>query len=495
MLNMLDAKLSRPVVRFGAIARHQPVQGGGIATTYEDVILLGGARTPFAKNGGSFKDVSAYDLLKTAMKGTLEKTGVNPADVNQLIMGNVIANDEQKGFLHRQVALGLGMKEGSIASEANRLCGTGFEVLRLAANELVNGGDSVILTGGVENMSRTPALDNRLMQDGMDLLKTANQGALGKLKALVGKRKLNKRTPQTLNPLQKGLTDPANNMVMYQTADKLAKVKGISKQEAEAFSAESQIRAAMARDAGRFADEIVPVRQADLENGRLPEGVAEVATDEHLRLKPGQVSDANRGAMKDSLVGKMKRLAVLDANSEDALHTAATSSGVVDGAAALAVSTGKFAAEKHLPVLAKLKSVAVTGCDPSIMGMGPARAIPAALKAAGLTLDQVDLVEVNEAFAGQVLAVAKELDISEDKLNVDGGAIALGHPLAASGTRITLHAANRLKAEGKRYAVVSACIGGGQGIAAVIENPDAPVLPANWCGTFPNSVKKAQEQG
>jgi acetyl-CoA acetyltransferase family protein len=213
----------------------------------------------------------------------------------------------------------------------------------------------------------------------------------------------------------------------------------------------------VAIEAGRLKEEIRPVRKEDLKTGRLPKGVNEVAKDEHPR---------------DTNAQKLAKLATIQ-NREDAIHTAGSSSGLVDGAAAVVVSTGLMAQEKNLPILAKLRSVAVTGCDPKIMGFGPARAIPAALNAAGVKLEDVAFVEVNEAFAGQALAVAQALNIPSEKLNPDGGAIAYGHPIAATGSRITLHAAHRLKQEGQKFAVVSACIGGGQGIAMVLENPEA----------------------
>ncbi len=446
--------------QFAATVQRRVLSEGGVAEKFEDVVILGGARTPFGKMGGSLKDVTAFDLLKIAMKGALDKSGVKPEDVNQVIMGNIIANDEQNGFLHRSLGLALGIPRGTIAHQMNRLCGTGFEVAREAANQLANGGDSIILTGGVENMSRTPVMDSKAMLDAGKVQAMQKAGVKGKIMALLSMPGLKFRTPSTFNPLQKGLTDPLVNMVMYNTADELAARAGITRAEADAFSAESQRRAGEALKAGRFNDEIVAVRRDHLTKGsRLPQGTDSVTKDEHLR--PGTTAE------------KLGKLSVLDRNRKDAITTAGNASGVVDGAAAVAMTTGAYAKEKNLAVLAQLKSVAVTGVDPKIMGFGPKRAIEEALKSANLTMDQVDVVEINEAFAGQALAVARALSIPLDKLNPDGGAIAIGHPLAASGSRILVHTANRLKATGQRYAVVSACIGGGQGIAAVIENPNA----------------------
>jgi acetyl-CoA C-acetyltransferase len=330
-------------------------------------------------------------------------------------------------------------------------------LVRQAANQLTDGGDSVIITGGVENMSQTPVMDtDRMLMEEFAKGQMEKGGLKGKVIGWMLKRKLGKSKPYT-NPLNEGLTDPKAD-IMIGTADKLAKLKGLTREQADAFAAESQKRAKAAVDGGRVKEEIRPVRQTDLQNGKLPKGVTEVAKDEHLRETNAQ---------------KLGKLKTIMTNKEDAIHTAGSSSGIVDGASAIVVSTGAMAKAKNLPILAKLKAVAVTGCDPKIMGFGPARAIPAALEAAGLKMEDISYVEVNEAFAGQAMAVQKALNIPDNKFNPDGGAIAFGHPLSATGGRITLHAAHRLKQDNAKYAVVSACIGGGQGIAMVLENPEA----------------------
>lgn len=430
---------------------------GGVSEAFDDVVILGGARTPFAKIGGSFRQVPAYELLLTAMKGAVEKTGVNPADINQVMVGNIISSSTQAGFYPRNLTADLGVPEGTIAHKSDRLCGTGFELVRQAANQLTDGGDSVIITGGVENMSQTPVMDtDRMLMEEFAKGQMEKGGIKGKVIGWMLKRKLGKAKPYT-NPLNEGLTDPKAD-IMIGTADKLAKMKGLTREQADAFAAESQKRAKAAVDGGRVKEEIRPVRQTDLQKGKLPKGVTEVTKDEHLRETNAQ---------------KLGKLKTIMTNKEDAIHTAGSSSGIVDGAAAIVVSTGAMAKSKNLPILAKLKAVAVTGCDPKIMGFGPARAIPAALEAAGVKMEDVSYVEVNEAFAGQALAVQKALNIPDSKFNPDGGAIAFGHPLSATGGRITLHAAHRLKQDNAKYAVVSACIGGGQGIAMVLENPEA----------------------
>lgn len=430
---------------------------GGVAETFEDIVILGGARTPFGKIGGSFREVPAYELLLTAMKGAVEKTGVNPKDINQVMVGNIIGSSTQAGYYPRNLAADLGIPEGTIAHKSDRLCGTGFELVRQAAHQLTDGGDSIIITGGVENMSQTPVIDTeRMLMEEFAKGISAKGGIKGKITGWFIKRKTAKAKPY-VNPLKEGLTDPKAD-IMIGTADKLAKMKGISRQEVDEFAAQSQARAKVAIEAGRLKQEIRAVRKDDLKQGKLPKNVNEVSKDEHPR---------------DTNAGKLAKLKTELQNREDAIHTAGNSSGVVDGAAAIVVSTGAMAKAKNLPILAKLKSVAVTGCDPKIMGFGPARAIPAALAAAGIKMEDVSYVEVNEAFAGQAIAVQRALNIPSEKFNPDGGAIAFGHPLSATGGRVTLHAAHRLKQDNAKYAVVSACIGGGQGIAMVIENPEA----------------------
>lgn len=475
----------------------------GISETFEDVVVVGGARTPFGRVGGDLKDVSATDLLRIAMKGAMEKAGVNPETMNvkQVIVGNIIANKPNQSFMPRVIAASLGIPMNtSIAHKGDRLCGTGFDIARQAAEQVSNGGeDAVIITGGVESMSRTPVMDtDRMLIE--EYLKGLNRtlekkgGQMGfmdrmKLKAQILAVKL-KLTQHKVNldygkgPLNDGLTDP-NADIMIATADELSRRWGISRQDVDDYAFESHQRYFRAMQEGRFKDEIVPVKQGYIKEGRISKKLEAVDKDG----LPRPAGKDPKGAR-----AKLGKLDVLNENRQDAVHTAANASGIVDGAAAVAISSGVYAAEKNLPILAKLKSVAVTGCDPGIMGFGPATAIPAALDAANLTLDDMDYVEVNEAFAGQVLAVAKALvkgaDASPEekkaafsveeqnkfdalmaKLNVDGGGISIGHPLAATGSRIITHAANRLRDDNKRYAVVSACIGGGQGIAMVLENP------------------------
>lgn len=464
--------------KFSASVRRRMVKEGGVAESYKDIVLLEGARTPFAKLGGSYKDLSAYDLFHIAGKAALEKAGVKPEHISQAIVGQIVPNDIQASYVARGVERDLGIPVNTLALNINRLCGTGFEAVRQAAMNLTNGGDSAILTGGVEVMSRAPWMDNESMLLARQAQELARKGETDKAQKLMDAIKL--RSPQDLAPLTKGLTDPIDEMVMFQMADNVAKTYGVTRADADKFAVESHKRAALAQALGRFDDEMVPVTQEALEalkatrtgaqsnikTGTLPPGVKAVLRDEHVR--------------PDSTLESVSKQKVLDQNCADAVTTAATSSGVVDGAAAMVVSTGKFAKAKHLNVLARLKAVAVVGCEPKILGISPASAIEEALKSARVSLDKVDIIEVNEAFAPQAYAVAKLLsernNYSLDKLlakfNPDGGAVAIGHPLAASGTRISMHAAYRLRQSNKQYAVVSACIGGGQGIALVLENPD-----------------------
>ncbi len=473
---------------FGAKLKRRVLRGGGNAETLQDIVILGGARTPFTTVGGDLREVSAYDMIRIAMQGTLDKIGLAGKKVNQVIIGNVIANDAQAAFLPRNVALSLGLRQGTTALGTNRLCGTGFEAARQAAHLLVDGGDSVILTGGVESMSQTPVMDKeRMLKEelvaGMER-KAAKTGEDLTENGIYKFVKADLAKPIAYeNPLNLGLTDPQAD-IMIGTADRLSSREfimgkgngpNVTRDEADEYALRSQLRASAAQAEGRFDDEIVPVKASDIERGQLQGGAKEVTKDSHVR--PGSTKE------------KLAKLAVMNQNRKDAIHTAGNSSGLVDGAAAMAISTGRFAKKHNLPVLAKINSVAVTGCDPKIMGYGPVRAIKEALRSADLTLDDVATIEINEAFSGQALACLKSLSKDHadltggdfetiypdmlSKFNPDGGAIALGHPLSATGSRITLHTANRLKAEGKKFAVVSACIGGGQGIAMVIENPEA----------------------
>lgn len=452
-----NASLPTVSPHFEASLKRKVLAGGGVAESFEDIVIVGGARTPFAKIGGSFREVPAYELLVTAMKGAIEKTGVNPQDINQVMVGNIIGSTTQAGYYPKNAGADIGVPEGTVAHKSDRLCGTGFELIRQAAQQMTDGGDSIIMTGGVESMSQTPVIDTeRMLLEEYANGISKKGGIMGKMQAaFIRHTKIGKQPYK--NPLQDGLTDPKAE-IMIGTADRLAKQKGITRADADAFALESQRKAWDAIDHNRLKEEIRPVRKEDLKQGRLPKGVTEVVQDEHPRKTNAK---------------KLSDMPVQLKNREDAIHTAGNSSGLVDGAAAVVVSTGLMAKDKNLPILAKLRSVAVTGCDPKIMGFGPARAIPAALEAAGIKMDQVSVFEINEAFAGQALACANELKIPAAKLNPDGGAIAFGHPLAATGSRITLHAAHRLKQDGNKFAVVSACIGGGQGIAMVLENPQA----------------------
>jgi acetyl-CoA acetyltransferase family protein len=463
-----NAPMASAPLRFGASIQKKRLPDGGMLERYDDIVLIGAPgdentktphRTAFTKLLGSFAKVPAAELQTIAMKGLLDACGIEPKDVDQVILGNIVTNEENQSFIHKQVARLVGVPDGHPAHTVNRLCGTGFEVVRQAAHELANGGDGIILTGGVENMSRAAVLDNSVMLD----------AKRSKLKGMMYTKfpRWATRPFITLNPLEKGLTDPAIKKVMYQTADELAKRYGITKEDAVYYAYESQKRAADAIERGLIANDIIPVHASNpiLKEGRLPRGVNVIDKDEHPRGK---------SVKADSMI----KLPMLDKDNPFAIHNAATSSGTVDGSSAMIASTGEWANDHGLNVLATLKASAVVGVDPEIMGIGPARAVKEILKDQDLSLDDIDWIDINEAFAGQALAVAHDLTEGMTgpeykrfmaKFNKHGSGIPFGHPIAATGGRIIGHVANNL-APGQK-AIVGACIGGGQGIIMLLEKP------------------------
>jgi acetyl-CoA acyltransferase 2 len=387
------------------------------------LVFLSGKRTPFGANGGSLKDTSATDLALVAAKAALEQSKV-PADaIDHVIFGSLVTTSGESIYLPRHVGLKAGIPQGVPALGVNRLCGTGFQAIIEAWHQMLAGDTKIALVGGVENMSQAPYIVGKARWG----LRMGNQ-------------------PMT-DLLIDSLYDTYPQMPMAITAENLAESHQISREQSDEFALRSQRLTQGALKASRFADELAPVTV----QGK--KGSTEISNDEHPR------SDAS----KESL-GKLKAVF-----KKDGVVTAGNASGIVDGAAALVVSTESEAKRRNLEPLGRLVAYGISGCDPKIMGIGPVPAARQALQRAKLTLDQMDLIEVNEAFAPQTLAVAKDLRIPLEKLNVDGGAIAIGHPLAASGARITMHLLYELRRRKKRYGLGSACIGGGQGIALVIE--------------------------
>ena len=392
-----------------------------------EVVFLSGVRTAFGSFGGSLKGSSANQLGAIAAQAAIERAGLEGNHIDHTVMGNASQTSGDAIYLARHVGLGAGVPVDKPALTLNRLCGSGFESIVEGARQILLGESSIVLAGGTESMSQSPFVA-RKMRWGM---------RLGQDEKLV-------------DMLWEGLYDPVADLVMAGTAERVGAQYGITRQQCDAYGHRSQMAAKAAIESGRLAEEIVPVtvrkRRKDVVFDR----------DEHPRF--------------DATLESMAKLPPVF--QENGLVTAGNASGICDGGGAVVIASGDAARQRGLRPLARLVGWGITGCDPKIMGIGPAPAARKALADSGLTLDDLDLVEVNEAFAAQYLAVEKELGLDRDKTNVNGGAIAIGHPLACSGTRITLHLVHELRRRGGRYGLGSACIGGGQGIAVIVEALD-----------------------
>lgn len=393
---------------------------------HDEIVVLGGARTPFGKFGGSFKDVSATDLGVAAAKGALQASGVQPDQVQHAVFGNVIQSSRDAAYLARHVALHAGMPIEAPGLTLNRLCGSGFEAIVQAARMIRCGEAEIVLAGGTENMSMAPLVT-----------RTARWGAgLGEGLTLE-------------DSLWQGLTDSYCNMPMAITAENVAQRYAITREEQDALALASQQRATAGWKEGRLPEEVVPVQGKD--NRGKP---ALVAQDEHIRPETTAEGLAKLPARFIPTGGTV---------------TAGNASGIVDGAAALVIASGQRAAELGLKPWARLVSYGIAGVPPEIMGMGPAPANRIALGKAGLRVQDIELWEINEAFAAQCLACVKDLDFDPGLLNVNGGAIAIGHPLGATGARLALTLIREMHRRGVRYGSASMCIGGGMGAAGIFE--------------------------
>ncbi len=390
----------------------------------QDIVILSARRTPFGTYGGSLKDLSATDLGVHAARAALAQSGVAPGDVGHVVFGNVAQTSADAIYLARHVGLKAGVPERVPALIVNRLCGSGFEAVIQAAMLVHTGQAEAVLCGGTESMTQAPFV-----------LRGARFGVpLGK-------------PPLLEDYLWAALTDSYTGLPMALTAEKLAAEYRIGQEEVDEYSVLSQRRYAAAHEAGRFREEIAPVELAS------KKGPTTFAKDEHPR--------------PDTTVEGLRKLPKVF--KKDGVIHAGAASGVCDGAGALVVASRAFAERKGLAPLARLVNWGVAGVDPSIMGIGPVPAFQNAMERAGAKLPDFDLFEVNEAFAPQYLAVEKALGLPRDRTNVDGGAIAVGHPLAASGARITMHLVYELRRRKARYGIGGACIGGGQGIAVIVE--------------------------
>ena len=388
----------------------------------KDIVIVDGARTPMAEYNGAFSDISATDLAVVAAKAALERSGFAPEEMDHVIVGNAMQTSGDAIYGARHVGLKAGVPKHVPALTLNRLCGSGIQSVVAAAEQIELGEASAILAGGMENMSQAPFVI-RGARKGLRL----GQGNLE-------------------DSLMVALLDTFTGLYMAQTSDNLARKYNISREEQDQFALRSQQCATAAAKSGWLQEEIVPVLV-----GRKGE---QFTADDHLR--PDTTMEG---------LAKLK-----PAFAKEGFVTAGNASGIVDGAAMVVVSSRESAEKKGKKPLGRIVSWGITGCDPDIMGIGPVPATKAALKRAGMKLDDIDLIEINEAFAGQILAVVKELGVDMDKLNVNGGAIALGHPLGASGTRLLITLLYELRRRKKRYGLATACIGGGQGIAMVVES-------------------------
>jgi acetyl-CoA acyltransferase 2 len=393
-----------------------------------DVVFLAAVRTPFGTFGGSLKELSATDLGTVAATGALQRGGVDGEQVQQVVFGNALQTSKDAIYLARHVGLRAGVPQEAPALTINRLCGSGFQALVTAATEILLDEAEVVLCGGTESMSQAPHVVRG---------------------ARWGDQRLGPAGAFYEDLLWEALTDSFAGCSMAMTAENLADRYGISREEVDAYAARSQRLAHEAWEDGRFRAEIVPVSV----KGRKGETLFE--RDEHLR--PGSTAEA---------LGKLRPYF-----KEGGTVTAGNASGIGDGAAAMLVSSAEWADRNGVEPIGRLVSWGLAGVEPRYMGIGPAPASRAALRKAGLGLDEIDLVEVNEAFASQYCAVERELGLDREKVNVSGGAIALTHPLGASGARITVHLLHELRRRGKRFGLGTACIGGGQGIAVVVEVP------------------------
>jgi acetyl-CoA acetyltransferase family protein len=389
----------------------------------DHIYILGGARTPMAEYTGKLKEFSALELGAIAGRAALERTGVHPSNVDHVVFGNVLQTSADAVYGARHVGLKAGVPVEVPALTVNRLCGSGIQAAISGAQMIRLDEADVVLTGGMESMSQAPHVI-RGLRNGLRL----GQGALE-------------------DTLWSALLDTHCGCTMAVTAENCATKYGVSRQEQDCYALRSQQLASRAWQEGRLADEIVPVEL----KGR--KGTEIFDRDDHMR--------------PDSTMEGLAKLPA--AFSKNGCVTAGNASGIVDGGAALLLASERAVKSHGLQPLARLAAWATVGVEPTLMGMGPAPATRKVLDSAGLDLADIDLFEVNEAFAAQYLAVEKELGLDRDRVNVNGGAIALGHPLGMTGTRLLLTLTLELRRRGLKRGIATACIGGGQGIAAIVE--------------------------
>ena len=412
---------------------HDKKKGFGI--TYDNIYLVNGARTPFGKLCGTLGQVSPTDLAIYATKAAIEKSGITGEDIDQVMYANIGQSSTDSYFFPRHVGLFSGIPEGVPAVMLQRICGSGFETIIAGAEQISLGKANTALCGGAENMSLSPTVSfgNRMGYP------------LGKI--------------DFKDMLWEALNDTAA-VPMGCTAENVAVKHGITKEDANVFAKLSIDRYIAAQKRGFFDGEVVKMNSTEFaieglitRKVRLPKHAVDFCTDENVR--PADLES----------MGKLPSVF-----AKDGVQTAANSSGIVDGAASVVVANGDFIKEKGLKPLSRIVASATSALDPRVMGLGPVPAIRLVLELAGLTLADIGLIEINEAFAAQFIGCEKELGLNRDICNVNGGAIALGHPLAATGTRLSLTISREMQARGVKYGIASACIGGGQGTAILFEN-------------------------
>jgi acetyl-CoA acyltransferase len=375
-----------------------------------NVVIAGFVRSPFTlANKGALAKLRPDDLAAQVVQGLVARTGIDPEKIEDLILGCAFPEGEQGFNVARLVGMLAGLPRCVAGTTINRFCGSSMQAIHVAAGAIQLGAGEAFICGGVESMSRVPMMGFNPMP----------------------------------NP-KLAESEPGAYMAMGTTAENLARKYGFSRADQEAYAVRSHARAAAAREEGRFKEEIVPVT--------LPDGTV---VDSDGCIRPETTAET-LAALKPAF-------------DESGFVTAGTSSPLTDGASATLVTSEEFARANGLEILARLRSVAVSGCDPTIMGIGPVPASRKALERAGISVGDLDIVESNEAFAVQSMSVARELGFDDARVNLDGGALALGHPLGATGARITGKAAQLLKRRGGRFALSTQCIGGGQGIATVLE--------------------------
>ncbi|OKH86344.1 thiolase family protein [Thalassospira sp. TSL5-1] len=408
----------------------------GLRTEFEDVWLLGGKRTPFVDYTGAFGKISPIDLGIKAARAAIEQAGVNAADIDFTVAGSMAQASFDAYMTPRHIGLYAGVPVDRPAHLVQRICGTGIEVILQAADHISLGRGHLALCVGTESMSRNPVA------------------------AYTHRSGFRMGQVEFKDFLWEALLDPAVNCTMGDTAENLAKQYDISRQEVDHFAARSFERAVRAQEDGFLAGEITPVTNETFATDgfnnrdiRLPRNIDQVDADSHVKPSSYEVLAKIRPAF-------------------GGVQTGGNSSAVVDGAAAVVLGSAAYARAHNLAPQARIIAGVSVGVPPEIMGIGPVPAIRALLDHTGMTLDQIDRIEINEAFGAQILACIRELELDEDKVNVNGGAIAIGHPLAATGVRITNTLARALHQCGGRYGIASACIGGGQGIAVLIERAE-----------------------